>query len=414
MYSAEGIEKEIDYVRNVTWIRTAMPGDVGYTLEMISGTAVAANATSSPDDLYFMKDNLGSPEIVYDTNGPSIERMAYDAWGRRRNNSGSENAWTTVDQSSLANTQDHKGYTDQEELDELSLVHLNGRVYDPLTSRFVSPDPTIPDPYDLQSLNRASYVRNSPMEKVDPTGFDEIDTSGAAGATPGGDSAAAAGAADAAGKKGSDGTHGWDTIQVASAKQSDVEADTKETKQVSDGKNPTGTTSGDPNGGDKAPNGDPKKGARKSDGQPNDKPLAETKIKFFKAHYAEIAALAKKLNVSVDYLLALSAHESGWCGEHCQELHNLFGQTAHGGKNLNFGSYDQSLDLFGKDWGERLKGVTSSTDFDNRLQPPDHSYDWYNSWASKRDPIPGHSWRVLEDKIQAEMPGDLNKWQQSK
>jgi len=89
--------------------------------------------------------------------------MAYDAWGRRRNVSGSESAWSSVDQSSLANTQDHKGYTDQEELDELSLVHLNGRIYDPLTSRFTSPDPTIPDPYDLQSLNRASYVRNSPI-----------------------------------------------------------------------------------------------------------------------------------------------------------------------------------------------------------------------------------------------------------
>jgi hypothetical protein len=31
----------------------------------------------------------------------------------------------------------------------------------------------VPDPYDLQSLNRASYVRNNPLRYTDPTGFAE-------------------------------------------------------------------------------------------------------------------------------------------------------------------------------------------------------------------------------------------------
>jgi hypothetical protein len=34
-----------------------------------------------------------------------------------------------------------------------------------------SADPTIPNPYDLQSLNRASYVNNNPLGFTDPTGF---------------------------------------------------------------------------------------------------------------------------------------------------------------------------------------------------------------------------------------------------
>ncbi len=173
MFTAEGIEKEVDLVHNVTKIRTYLPEGIGFTEEDVPGTSVAANATAARSESYFLKDNLGSPEVVVDQNKVDKQRMAYDAWGRRRNNTGSENAWTSVDQGGLANLEDHKGYTDQEELDELSLVHLNGRVYDPLTSRFVSPDPTVPDPYDLQSLNRASYVRNSPMDKVDPTGFQD-------------------------------------------------------------------------------------------------------------------------------------------------------------------------------------------------------------------------------------------------
>ena len=238
MFTAEGIEKEIDFRNNLTMIRTYLPGGIGFTEEVIPGTAIAATATAGRMDLYYLKDNLGSPEVIIDGSRTERQRMAYDAWGRRRNASGSENAWTSVDQSGLANQQDHKGFTDQEELDELSLVHLNGRVYDPLTSRFVSPDPTIPDPYDLQSLNRASYVRNSPMDKVDPTGFIDSDTYGTTG---------------------DGGTHGWDVVQApanvtAYVGVGTVAADPKETKQTTNGSNPTGPVSNETNDS-KDPNG---------------------------------------------------------------------------------------------------------------------------------------------------------------
>ena len=50
---------------------------------------------------------------------------------------------------------------------------MNGRVYDPLLGRFVSPDPTVPDVDDLQQFNRYSYAANNPLSNVDPTGFDD-------------------------------------------------------------------------------------------------------------------------------------------------------------------------------------------------------------------------------------------------
>ncbi len=72
--------------------------------------------------------------------------------------------------STLKNYTD-RGYTDQEQLDNLSLVDMNGRVYDPTTGRFISADPTVPAPLYSQSFNRYSYVYNSPLEFTDPSGF---------------------------------------------------------------------------------------------------------------------------------------------------------------------------------------------------------------------------------------------------
>jgi len=51
------------------------------------------------------------------------------------------------------------------------LTHMNGRLYDPVLARFVSADPHVDNPFDLQSLNRYSYVNNNPLGYTDPTGY---------------------------------------------------------------------------------------------------------------------------------------------------------------------------------------------------------------------------------------------------
>jgi RHS repeat-associated protein len=72
---------------------------------------------------------------------------------------------------SAINTTTHVGFTAQEHLDNLSLVDLNGRVYDPTMARFVSADPYVQAPYQSQSLNRYSCTWNNPLNQTDPTGF---------------------------------------------------------------------------------------------------------------------------------------------------------------------------------------------------------------------------------------------------
>jgi len=50
------------------------------------------------------------------------------------------------------------------------LHDYNARYYDSLIGRFISADTVVPDFKNPQDLNRYSYVRNSPLNFVDPTG----------------------------------------------------------------------------------------------------------------------------------------------------------------------------------------------------------------------------------------------------
>ncbi|MDJ0947274.1 MAG: RHS repeat-associated core domain-containing protein, partial [Kiloniellales bacterium] len=64
-----------------------------------------------------------------------------------------------------------RGFTGHEHLDAVGLIHMNGRVYDPVLGRFLSADPFVPSPTATQSFNRYSYVGNNPLSYTDPTGL---------------------------------------------------------------------------------------------------------------------------------------------------------------------------------------------------------------------------------------------------
>ncbi len=68
----------------------------------------------------------------------------------------------------------NRGFTGHEHLDQVGIIHMNGRIYDPTIGRFLQADPIIQDPYDTQSLNRYSYVMNNPLSYVDPSGYSRL------------------------------------------------------------------------------------------------------------------------------------------------------------------------------------------------------------------------------------------------
>lgn len=114
---------------------------------------------------YWLKDHLGSIDVLADASGNVVERLDYEPFGKRRSNGATDPAGT------LASANSNRGFTGQEELDEVGLIHMNGRVYDPSIGRFVSADPYIPSPRNPQSYNRYAYVDNNPLSLTDPTGY---------------------------------------------------------------------------------------------------------------------------------------------------------------------------------------------------------------------------------------------------
>ena len=105
-----------------------------------------------------------SPTIT-DAAGAVVERLSCDAWGKRRFPNGQD------DPSGSIASQTTRGFTGHEQLADVGLIHMNGRVYDPMLGRFGTPDPTTENPFSTQGWNRYTYVGNSPLNFTDPSGY---------------------------------------------------------------------------------------------------------------------------------------------------------------------------------------------------------------------------------------------------
>jgi RHS repeat-associated protein len=65
-----------------------------------------------------------------------------------------------------------RGYTGHEHLDAVGLIHMGGRVYDPLLGRFLSVDPMLDGVGSAQATNGYAYVHNNPLTYTDPSGYE--------------------------------------------------------------------------------------------------------------------------------------------------------------------------------------------------------------------------------------------------
>jgi RHS repeat-associated protein len=132
-----------------------------------SGNLAQGGSTKPAENLqYLHTDHLGSVAVVTDQDGSVTERLAYDPWGKRR----FPNGTADTNDSIIGLTLD-RGFTMHEHLDEMGLIHMNGRIFDPLIGRFMSADPFIQAPENLQSHNRFAYVMNNPLSYTDPSGY---------------------------------------------------------------------------------------------------------------------------------------------------------------------------------------------------------------------------------------------------
>lgn len=103
-----------------------------------------------------LSDGTGNVTTIANGAGVATERFAVDPWG---------NAVREAPSSVQDRFNGH-------ELERATgTIDMHGRIYEPLTGRFLTPDPLVQAPRHAQSHNRYSYVFNNPATNVDPTGF---------------------------------------------------------------------------------------------------------------------------------------------------------------------------------------------------------------------------------------------------
>ncbi len=125
-----------------------------------------STTTGQGETYYTYTDHLGSIIALADDTGivkPENEQ-SFDPWGRRRNTTNwlyeGANAITLID----------RGYTGHEHLPQFGIINMNGRMYDPVLGRMLSPDNYVQMPDFTQNFNRYAYCVNNPLKYTDPSG----------------------------------------------------------------------------------------------------------------------------------------------------------------------------------------------------------------------------------------------------
>jgi RHS repeat-associated protein len=133
------------------------PGGVATTYLRL-GDEILAARKSSGERFFYHTDHLGGVHVVTDLSGARVQLVEYSPWGEVARAEGT--------------VEPRKRFTSKELEDpDLGLLDYGGRYYSALLGRFISPDPIRQDAGDPQALNPYAYVRNNPVNLIDPSGF---------------------------------------------------------------------------------------------------------------------------------------------------------------------------------------------------------------------------------------------------
>lgn len=158
-YYATSYEKNVynNNTQHVHYINTPMG---------VTAVYIKDNTANNDKIFHLLADHQGTISTILSETGQIVENNYYDAWGRKRRHNKITGVLSyTVIYGLLA-----RGYTGHEHLLEIGLINMNGRLYDPMVGRMLSPDNFVQDPSNSQSYNRYSYCINNPLKYTDPSG----------------------------------------------------------------------------------------------------------------------------------------------------------------------------------------------------------------------------------------------------
>ena len=120
--------------------------------------------TKAQDKLFYLnQDAFGSIESINDDAGRLLLKYKYSPFGYR------DISYTNTSSDLLPYL--NIGFSSKDIIDDDRLLYFQGRIYDSVFSRFLSPDPYIQEPYNIKNLNRYSYCLNNPFKYSDPSGY---------------------------------------------------------------------------------------------------------------------------------------------------------------------------------------------------------------------------------------------------
>ncbi|MCO4321241.1 RHS repeat-associated core domain-containing protein [Aliidiomarina quisquiliarum] len=93
------------------------------------------------------------------------QQLAYDPWGKQ------STLWSHSQFVLGKYLGEMRGYTGHTMVNDMDVIHMGGRTYNPVLGRFMQADPFIQAGTNLQNYNRYSYVLNNPLSYTDPSGY---------------------------------------------------------------------------------------------------------------------------------------------------------------------------------------------------------------------------------------------------
>jgi RHS repeat-associated protein len=128
-----------------------------------AGGLLATVVPSSGQIYYYLNDHLGSPKLIVDKTGQTVQEYGFTPYG--------------VTSGTGGGLFDAPFKFSGQRWDESSgLYYCKARYYDPSSGLFTQPDPLISNAHSSRSLNPYLYVEGDPLNRVDPTGCQSNDS----------------------------------------------------------------------------------------------------------------------------------------------------------------------------------------------------------------------------------------------